>query len=105
VEVAFDGPRALELAARFGPELALLDIGLPVMDGYELAGHLRRAARGRGLRLIAITGYGQEHDRDRAAAAGFDRHLVKPVDVEVLVRLIERGGLRTAPHEPPNGFD
>jgi len=86
VELAFDGPAALAVARRTPIDVGLLDIGLPGMDGYELAQALR-AARGPGarpLRLFAITGYGQDADRQRAAAAGFDRHLVKPVDFAAL---------------------
>jgi PAS domain S-box-containing protein len=81
VRVAYDGPAALEVLERFTPDAALLDIGLPVMDGYELASRLR--AKGpQGLHLVAITGYGQEADAERARSAGFDLHLVKPVDLE-----------------------
>jgi CheY-like chemotaxis protein len=88
VRVAYDGAGALEVAASgFGPEVALLDLGLPGMDGYQLAGALRE--RVPAVRLIAITGYGQDQDRARASAAGFDRHLVKPVDLDALVRMIE----------------
>jgi CheY-like chemotaxis protein len=65
----------------------LLDIGLPVMDGFELARQFRLVPELRQTRLIAITGYGQDHDRRRSASAGFDAHLVKPVDVEHLHRL------------------
>ncbi len=90
VEVAYDGPSALERAAAFGPDIALLDIGLPVMDGYELAERLREHRSEPGaFRLVAVTGYGQEKDRARAAAAGFDRHLVKPVDLLNLRRVLE----------------
>lgn len=87
VAVAHDGPDALALANRFAPHVALLDIGLPVMDGYELAAELRKS-RGRDLRLIAITGYGQSSDRERALAAGFQDHMVKPVDLEKLASLL-----------------
>lgn len=80
--IAHDGPSALEVAATFAPEIAILDIGLPVMDGYELARRLRDQLGP--IRLIALTGYGQASDRDRAAAAGFDVHLVKPVDPATL---------------------
>jgi PAS domain S-box-containing protein len=80
--IAHDGPAALELASSFHPEIALLDIGLPVMDGYELARRLR--GQFPQIRLIAITGYGQSSDRQRTREAGFDEHLVKPVRVEVL---------------------
>lgn len=84
--VAYDGPRALEEARRFDPDVAVLDIGLPVMDGYELARHLRE--RYEALRLIALTGYGQERDRRHALEAGFAQHLVKPVELPALVSAI-----------------
>lgn len=87
--VAHDGLAALELARSFRPAVALLDIGLPVMDGYELARKLREHYGFEELRLIAITGYGQEQDRSLAREAGFDHHLVKPIDVRVLVTLLE----------------
>ncbi|HEY0707681.1 MAG TPA: ATP-binding protein [Polyangia bacterium] len=89
VEIAHDGPTALAIAARFKPELALLDIGLPVMDGYELAGHLREQFKPEELRLIAVTGYGQETDRRKTAAAGFSAHIVKPVDLEILTAVVQ----------------
>jgi PAS domain S-box-containing protein len=89
--VAHDGVAALELARSFRPDVALLDIGLPVMDGYELARRLREQ-RGPGeLRLIAITGYGQETDRARSREAGFDHHLVKPIAFDALVPLLAAG--------------
>ena len=81
---------ALAQAESFAPEVAVLDIGLPGMDGYELAGRLRDQL-GSGCRLIALTGYGQERDRDLSARAGFERHLLKPVDVEALANMIARG--------------
>ena len=79
--VAFDGPGALELARDFGPEVALLDLGLPVMDGLELGGRLRQLPGLAGLKLVAVTGYGQREDRARTEAAGFDAHVVKPVSI------------------------
>ncbi|HEX4498508.1 MAG TPA: ATP-binding protein, partial [Thermoanaerobaculia bacterium] len=82
--VAHDGPAALQLAAELRPDVALLDIGLPVMDGYELARHLRALPGLESIRLIAVTGYSQEADRAEAAAAGFERHLVKPIRLEQL---------------------
>ncbi|HYO14338.1 MAG TPA: ATP-binding protein [Thermoanaerobaculia bacterium] len=88
--IAEDGPSALALAAKIEPEVALLDIGLPVMDGHELAMRLRQQSQ-RPLLLIAVTGYGQREDRERARAAGFDDHLVKPIDLEALRARIERG--------------
>ena len=82
---AFDGPSALDVDAEFVPEIAVLDIGLPVMDGYELARRLReRAGDSRSLRLIALTGYGSASDRKRTAEAGFDAHMVKPLDLASL---------------------
>ncbi len=86
VRVAYDGPGALEIAGGFEAEVALLDIGLPVMNGYELAHRLRE----RGLRchLVAVTGYGQEADRIRAREHGFDAHVVKPVDLERIRELV-----------------
>jgi PAS domain S-box-containing protein len=82
--VAHDAPRALEIAAQFKPVTAFIDIGLPVMDGYELAERLRAMPALEGIRLIALTGYGQESDRRRGREAGFDEHLVKPVDINAV---------------------
>ena len=89
VHVAHDGPAALSLAERVRPDVALLDIGLPVMNGYELAGRLRDIFGPRTPRLIAITGYGQDHDHARSEAAGFDDHLVKPVSPALLLSRID----------------
>ncbi|HEU5057232.1 MAG TPA: PAS domain S-box protein [Kofleriaceae bacterium] len=89
VHVAHDGPGALNLAARVRPEIALLDIGLPVMNGYELADRLRASFGPAAPRLIAITGYGQGSDRERSLAAGFDDHLVKPVAPDLLLSRID----------------
>ncbi|HEX8107741.1 MAG TPA: response regulator, partial [Kofleriaceae bacterium] len=88
--VAHDGPEALKLAAEFDPDLALLDIGLPVMDGYELARRFHDNPDLRRVPLVAVTGYGQPSDRERSAAAGFDAHLVKPVDIERVIALIRQ---------------
>jgi signal transduction histidine kinase len=84
VAVAHDGPEALKAAADFRPDVALLDIGLPVMDGYELARHLRALPGLSSLRLIAVTGYSQEADRRQAEAAGFENYLVKPIQLAQL---------------------
>jgi len=82
---AYDGPSALEVAAAFNPDVALLDIGLPAMDGYELARRLReRPSAAKPLRLIALTGYGRDSDRARTREAGFDAHMVKPIDLSAL---------------------
>jgi PAS domain S-box-containing protein len=87
--VAHDGPQALRVVDEFVPELALLDIGLPVMDGYELAVQLRAKLGDDRLRLVAITGYGQESDRQRALDASFDAHLVKPIDLARLAGVLD----------------
>lgn len=88
VAVAHDGPAALALAAQLQPQLALLDLGLPGMDGCELADRLRQRPALATLRLVALTGWGQAEDRARTQAHGFHRHLVKPVDPRVLERLL-----------------
>ncbi len=98
VHVAHDGPAALSLAGRIRPDVALLDIGLPVMNGYELASRLRAALGSQTPRLIAITGYGQDHDHDRSLAAGFDDHLVKPVPPSLLLARLD-----LLPAPPPPG--
>ena len=86
--IAHDGPGALDLVDQFQAEVALIDIGLPVMDGHELALRLRQQV-GDELLLIAISGYGQERDRERSIHAGFAEHLVKPVDVDQMLGLLE----------------
>jgi signal transduction histidine kinase/DNA-binding response OmpR family regulator len=90
VRVAHDGPEALKVAAEFDPDLGLLDIGLPVMDGYELARRLQDDPGLRRVPLVAVTGYGQPSDRRMSEAAGFDAHLVKPVDIERVSSLIRQ---------------
>ena len=89
VAVAYDGPSGLELARSFQPAVGLLDIGLPAMDGYELATRLR-AELPNGVRLAAITGYGQQPERDKAKAAGFDEHLIKPVELDHVLDVVGR---------------
>jgi CheY-like chemotaxis protein/two-component sensor histidine kinase len=88
VRVAHDGERALQLAEEFHPQTMLLDLGMPGMDGYEVCRRIRKAAWSRHMRLIAITGWGQDEDRRKSAVAGFDAHLVKPVDPETLAQLL-----------------
>jgi PAS domain S-box-containing protein len=86
--VAHDGVEALRACADFSPHAAFLDLGLPVMDGYELASRLRELPGLQDIRLIAVTGYGQESDRRRTRAAGFQHHLVKPVDISAIEALL-----------------
>jgi len=88
VQVAPDGPAALACATGMRPHVILLDLGLPVMDGYEVAERLRSA--GVFSVLVAVTGYGQEADRARSEASGFAAHFVKPVDLEELKRCLPR---------------
>lgn len=83
-----ESPTALEVATEMRPDVALLDIGLPVMDGYELARRIRDALGTSTPVLIALTGYGQESDRRKSREAGFDYHLVKPIDPNRLAELI-----------------
>jgi CheY-like chemotaxis protein len=84
VEVVHDGHSALETAGLALPEVAVLDIGLPGMTGHDLARALREMAAGRPLRLIALSGYGQESDRKRSLEAGIDVHFTKPVELDVI---------------------
>ena len=90
-EELVEGSKNLEAFATLEelvPEVVLLDIGLPEMDGYEVARRLRGLPRGRNVLLIAVTGYGQEEDRRRSREAGFDFHLTKPVELDALKTLI-----------------
>jgi CheY-like chemotaxis protein len=88
VRVAYDGPSALNLARAEAVDAGLFDIGMPGLDGYSLAASVRTQSPGRGCLLVAITGWGRQADRECAQSAGFDRHLVKPVDVDLLLRLL-----------------
>jgi CheY-like chemotaxis protein len=89
VQVAHDGPTGLDKAKKSKPEVVLLDIGLPGMDGYQVAAHLRREETVKDATLIAISGYGQEEDLRLAKEAGFDHHLVKPIASADLFKLLE----------------
>ncbi|HEY6133898.1 MAG TPA: PAS domain S-box protein [Rubrivivax sp.] len=92
-QAAFDGFEALEALPAFQPDTVLLDIGLPRLNGYEVARRLRQAPGGERILLIALTGWGQEEDRQRTREAGFDVHLVKPVDPAALSRLLESSAM------------
>jgi CheY-like chemotaxis protein len=88
VRTAHGGEAALTIARTFEPDIALLDIGMPDLNGYEVAKRLRRTDRGKDLKLIALTGWGQDEDKRRAREAGFDHHLTKPVDPQRLDALL-----------------
>jgi len=86
--VASDGYAALRLGAEFGPNVVVLDIGMPIMDGHELATRIRKEFGDNGPRLVAVTGFGLDQDRAKSREAGIDTHLVKPVDVEKLIAAV-----------------
>ncbi|CAK0773315.1 hypothetical protein CCP3SC5AM1_840005 [Gammaproteobacteria bacterium] len=88
VRVVLDGHMALDVVRDFMPHIVFLDIAMPDMDGYEVARRLRTEHRHKNLRLVAVTGYGQDHDAERAQRAGFDHHLLKPVDLKDLQALL-----------------
>ena len=88
VRVAHDGAAALELAQQWQPQIGFLDIGLPRINGYDLARRLRTGTGTASMVLVAVTGWGQEKDRQLAVEAGFDRHLVKPVDPARVIELL-----------------
>jgi CheY-like chemotaxis protein len=90
VKIAFDGRAGLETARQYRPQIILLDIGLPGMDGFEVAAELRRESCCEDALLIAISGYGQAEDLRQSRAAGFDHHLIKPVDLGQLHQLLEQ---------------
>jgi CheY-like chemotaxis protein len=89
VRIARDGVDAIRVAEQFVPDVALLDLGLPVMDGYELANHFRSHPVLSRTRLIAVTGYGQDTDRRRTRQSGFAAHMVKPVDLDQLKTIVD----------------
>jgi CheY-like chemotaxis protein len=91
VQTAADGTEGLAALRAFRPDVALVDVGLPGIDGYTLARMAREDAETRAIRLVALTGYGQTEDRARALAAGFDRHVTKPVDPALLEQLVQEG--------------
>jgi CheY-like chemotaxis protein len=92
---AYDGPDAIEKASSYRPDVIVLDVGMPRMDGYEAARRIRNEPWSNGVLLVALTGWGQEEDRSRARNAGFDHHLTKPASPEALVNLIAGETLNT----------
>ena len=101
VHEAADGPTGLEAALRLRPDVALVDVGLPGFDGYQLARRVR-GSPGPFIYLVALTGYGQPDDRRHAMEAGFDAHLVKPVNPDALLAAIHTAG-HTAGHSAVPG--
>ena len=97
VHEAADGHAGLDAALRLEPDVVLLDVGLPGIDGYDVARRIRAGAAGRRVLLVALTGYGQAADRQRALAAGFDVHLVKPVTPERLAEVLSAAPVTTRP--------
>jgi CheY-like chemotaxis protein len=87
---AYDGLDAVEKVGTLQPDVVLLDIGLPKLNGYEVARRLRERENGRGIVLIAVTGWGQEEDRRRSKDAGFDEHLTKPVEYDALAKILAK---------------
>jgi len=88
VDTAYDGEQAVEAAASLRPEVVVLDLGMPKLNGYEACRRIREQPWGREMFLIALTGWGQEEDRLRTAEAGFNCHMVKPADPETLMKLL-----------------
>jgi CheY-like chemotaxis protein len=84
----YDGVEAIEAAARFRPDAMLLDIGLPGLNGYEVCRRIREQPWGKDMLLVALTGWGMDEDRHRSQEAGFDAHMVKPVDHDALEKLL-----------------
>jgi signal transduction histidine kinase/ActR/RegA family two-component response regulator len=105
VQAVCDPAAALDIVPRFSPEIAVIDIGLPVMDGYALVHRLRAEQAERDCLFVALTGYGQDADRHRSREAGFHRHLVKPVDPSQLLRLIDALPLSASPVAEPGELE
>jgi CheY-like chemotaxis protein len=93
-QTAYDGLEALELASTFRPDLVMLDIGMPKLNGYDTAIRIREQPWGKNMILVALTGWGQEEDKRRAFAAGFNFHMVKPIDLAALEKLL--AGVQTS---------
>ena len=95
---AYDGQQAVDLAGVFRPDVLLLDIGLPKLNGYEVCRRIRRQSWGKNIVLIAVTGWGQNEDRQRSQEAGFDHHMVKPVDPQNLIKMLSATPRETSKH-------
>jgi CheY-like chemotaxis protein len=102
---ALDGPSGLEAVSTFGPDAILLDLGLPGLDGFEVARRIRSLPDGDRYLIVAVTGYGEERDREASAQAGFDAHLVKPVDADQLLTVLRQMRATATPDEPARESD
>jgi CheY-like chemotaxis protein len=102
VRTVHDGVEAFEEARQFRPDIALLDIGMPHMTGYDVARAIRQERWGSAMLLVALTGWGQEEDKRRASEAGFDLHFTKPVDPTVLERLLKERHESQTGHAAPS---
>jgi CheY-like chemotaxis protein len=91
VRIAFDGETGLAAAREFLPDAVLLDLALPDIDGYQVARRLQQESRLTGTRIVAVTGYGRSSDQEKTRAAGFAAHVVKPIDLELLVSMLAEG--------------
>ena len=100
VRTMYDPMRALELAQAYAPDLIFMDVGMPGMNGYDLASHLRRQAWSEGTLMVALTGWGQDEDRRRSRAAGFDHHLVKPAEFSEIEQMCRLRRPRPVPQDP-----
>ena len=101
VRTAHDGQAAIEAAALFLPDVMLMDIGMPGMDGYDAAREIRRQPWSQGLIMIALTGWGEDEDKEHAKQAGFDHHFVKPIDLAALERLLAEPNLEPKAETAP----
>jgi CheY-like chemotaxis protein len=90
VQVAYGGQEAIDAFETMAPQVVLLDIGMPGMDGYQVARHIRQFPDGQGVKLVAMTGWGQLEDKARAHEAGFSEHMTKPVELNELTALLEK---------------
>ena len=94
-KTAYDGLEALEVAAAFRPDLILLDIGMPKLNGYDTARQIRQQPWGKHVVLVALTGWGQDDDRRKSQDAGFDSHMVKPIQLQDLEKLLASSSVAT----------
>jgi CheY-like chemotaxis protein/two-component sensor histidine kinase len=105
VRTAYDGEQGVQAANEFRPHAMLLDIGMPKLNGYDACRHIRQEPWGKNIVLVAVTGWGQDQDKQKAEEAGFDRHMVKPVEPKRLMRLLEELCVRGTAAESPAGGD